>query len=129
MADVAERAGVSVMTVSRVLNGASGVAVATRRRVEEAVADLGYRANPAARALAGGRSRTLGVVVVETTQFGPSHLLLGLEGAARSAGHVLSFVTLQDPGPGELAAALDHLRSANVEGAIIAAPVRPVIDA
>jgi DNA-binding LacI/PurR family transcriptional regulator len=50
MADVAERAGVSVMTVSRVLNGFPGVAEATRRRVEDAVSALGYRANTAARA-------------------------------------------------------------------------------
>ena len=57
MADVAERAGVSVMTVSRVLNGFPGVADDTRSRVEEAVTALGYRANTAARVLAGGRDR------------------------------------------------------------------------
>jgi len=59
MADVAVRAGVSVMTVSRVLNGFSGVTEETRARVEEAVNALGYQANTAARVLAGGRSRTL----------------------------------------------------------------------
>ena len=94
MADVAARAGVSVMTVSRVLNGFPGVADGTRRRVERAVAALGYHANTAARVLAGGRSRTLGVIAVETEQFGPSHILFGIEAAARAAGHLLSFVTL-----------------------------------
>jgi DNA-binding LacI/PurR family transcriptional regulator len=128
MADVAGRAGVSVMTVSRVLNGFPGVAEDTRQRVEEAVAALGYRANPAARVLAGGRSRTLGVIAVETQQFGPSHMLYGIEAAARGAGHVLSFVTMA-PGADEISATLDHLRAAHVEGVIVIAPVRPVIDA
>jgi DNA-binding LacI/PurR family transcriptional regulator len=128
MADVAGRAGVSVMTVSRVLNGFPGVAEDTRQRVEEAVAALGYRANPAARVLAGGRSRTLGVIAVETQQFGPSHMLYGIEAAARRAGHVLSFVTMA-PGADEIGATLDHLRAAHVEGVIVIAPVRPVIDA
>ena len=128
MADVAGRAGVSVMTVSRVLNGFPGVAEDTRQRVEEAVAALGYRANPAARVLAGGRSRTLGVIAVETQQFGPSHMLYGIEAAARGAGHVLSFVTMA-PGADEIGATLDHLRAAHVEGVIVIAPMRPVIDA
>jgi DNA-binding LacI/PurR family transcriptional regulator len=128
MADVAARAGVSVMTVSRVLNGFPGVAGGTRRRVEHAVAALGYHANTAARVLAGGRSRTLGVIAVETEQFGPSHILFGIEAAARAAGHLLSFVTLSRTGK-EMASTLEHLRASHVEGIIVVAPVTPVIDA
>jgi DNA-binding LacI/PurR family transcriptional regulator len=128
MADVAQRAGVSVMTVSRVLNGFPGVAATTRQRVEAAVADLGYTANTAARVLAGGRSRALGVVAVETGHFGPAHLLYGIEAATRAAGHLLSFVTL-DPGVDEMEATLEHLRAAAVEGVIVLAPVDPVITA
>ena len=94
MADVAEMAGVSVMTVSRVLNGFPGVADSTRQRVEDAVAALGYKANTAARVLAGGRSHTLGAIAVETLHFAPAHMLYGIEAAARAAGHVLSFVTM-----------------------------------
>ena len=59
MAEVAEHAGVSVMTVSRVLNGRPNVTPATRERVEASIAELGYRANLAARTLAGGRSRLI----------------------------------------------------------------------
>ena len=128
MADVAARAGVSVMTVSRVLNGFPGVADGTRRRVEGAVAALGYHANTAARVLAGGRSRTLGVIGVETEQFGPSHILFGIEAAAREAGHLLSFVTLSRSAK-EMAATLEHLRASHVEGIIVVAPITPVIDA
>ena len=98
MADVAAQAGVSVMTVSRVLNGFGGVTDETKMRVEAAITALGYQANTAARVLAGGRSRTLGVMAVETDQFGPSHMLYGIEAAARQAGHSLSFVTLNRSG-------------------------------
>jgi DNA-binding LacI/PurR family transcriptional regulator len=111
-----------------VLNGFPGVADGTRRRVEHAVAALGYHANTAARVLAGGRSRTLGVVAVETEQFGPSHILFGIEAAAREAGHLLSFVTLSRTGK-EMASTLEHLRASHVEGIIVVAPVTPVIDA
>ena len=128
MADVATQAGVSVMTVSRVLNGFPGVAEETRLRVEEAVAALGYHANTAARVLAGGRSRTLGVMAVETEQFGPSHLLFGIEAAARDAGHLLSFVTLNRSG-NDMAATLERLRASHVQGVIVVAPVRRVVEA
>src|SRR5262245_26931101 len=56
MADVAMAAGVSHMTVSRVLNGTARVSPETRARVEEALRTLGYRPNAAARALVTGRS-------------------------------------------------------------------------
>jgi len=128
MADVAAQAGVSVMTVSRVLNGFAGVTDETRVRVEEAVTALGYQANTAARVLAGGRSRTLGVMAVETDQFGPSHMLYGIESAARQAGHALSFVTLSTTG-NDMAATLRRLRASHVQGVIIVAPVRRVIQA
>ncbi|PHP52639.1 LacI family DNA-binding transcriptional regulator [Actinomyces ruminis] len=55
MGDVARRAGVSAKTVSNVLRGAPGASAATRRRVLEAVAALGYRLNPSASALRSGR--------------------------------------------------------------------------
>ncbi len=128
MADVARRAGVSVMTVSRVLNGFPGVTDATRRRVEKAVDALDYQANTAARVLAGGRSRMLGVIAVETEQFGPSHTLFGIEAAAREAGHRLTFVTASRDG-NDMTSTLEHLRTSHVEGVIVVAPVRPVVDA
>ncbi|MES1261457.1 MAG: LacI family DNA-binding transcriptional regulator, partial [Acidobacteriota bacterium] len=61
--EVAKRAGVSTATVSRVLNGVEVVKGTTRVRVMKAVADLKYHPNLHARSLAGGRSRTLGVIV------------------------------------------------------------------
>ncbi|MFJ6651203.1 LacI family DNA-binding transcriptional regulator [Microbacterium sp. NPDC091313] len=61
--EVAERAGVSVGTVSNVLNGRSTVAPEAERRVRAAIDDLGYVRNDAARQLRAGRSRSLGLVV------------------------------------------------------------------
>ena len=77
MADVAKLAGVSHQTVSRVINGSAHVRPETRRRVMEAMGELDYRPNPAARALVTGRSGTLGVVGFDTTLYGPASTLFG----------------------------------------------------
>lgn len=61
--DVARASGVSYATVSRVLSGYEFVKETTRKRVMEAVEDLGYVANLSARSLAGGRSRIIGLLV------------------------------------------------------------------
>jgi DNA-binding LacI/PurR family transcriptional regulator len=61
--EVAKRSGVSTATVSRVLNGVEVVRNTTRARVMKAVAELKYHPNLHARSLAGGRSRTIGVIV------------------------------------------------------------------
>lgn len=61
--DVAARAGVSIATVSHVLNGTRGTRPATRDRVLQAIQDLGYSQNLAARNLARGRSSLLGLII------------------------------------------------------------------
>jgi len=61
--DVAERAGVSIATVSRALNDKDDVSLATRERVREAARGLGYSVDPAARSLASQRTGLVGVVV------------------------------------------------------------------
>src|SRR5947209_10442942 len=90
MSDVARLAGVSHMTVSRVINEPWRVRSVTRERVQEAIRSLGYRPNPAARSLVTRRSRTIGVVAVNTTLFGPASTLHGIELAAREAGYYVS---------------------------------------
>jgi DNA-binding LacI/PurR family transcriptional regulator len=60
--DVAERAGVSISTVSRVLNDRPGVGAATRERVLQAASELAYTANVSARGLATDRTRSVGIV-------------------------------------------------------------------
>jgi LacI family transcriptional regulator len=61
--DVAEQAGVSIATVSRVLNDRADVSLQTRERVREVARAVGYSADPAARALAGQRTQVVAVVV------------------------------------------------------------------
>ena len=69
--DVAQRAGVSVRTVSNVVNGAPHVRPATRDKVQAAIQDLGYRPNLAARALVTGSTRTFGLVTSHINQYRP----------------------------------------------------------
>src|SRR5919108_4472564 len=85
MADVAKLAGVSLQTVSRVINDSPHVRADTRERVQDAMRKLEYRPNPVARALVTGRSRTLGVVSFDTTLYGPASTLFGIERAAHDA--------------------------------------------
>ena len=65
--EVARRAGVSIGTVSNVLNRPDLVAPATRQRVLEAISTLGYVRNDSARQLRAGHSRTVAVVVLDVS--------------------------------------------------------------
>ena len=95
IATIAEAAGVSVPTVSRVLNGHPNVKEQTRLRVRAAIAELGYRPNRAARALVTGRSQLIGVWPSGTSCFGSRGLAL-FSGKARSA--AMSTVAATAPG-------------------------------
>src|SRR5215475_16201200 len=83
MTDVADLAGVSHQTVSRVLNDHPNVRPDTRDRVMSAIDRLGYRPNSAARVLVTGRSQALGVVSSDTTLYGPVSTVFGIAQAAR----------------------------------------------
>jgi DNA-binding LacI/PurR family transcriptional regulator len=129
MADVARLAGVSHQTVSRVINAHPSVTPDTRARVETAIAQLGYRRNTAARALVTRSTRTLGVVSVDTTNFGPSSTLFAIEGAARAAGYFLNFVSLRQVDRQHMVEAIDHLMAAGVDGLVAIAPLRAAVEA
>ena len=77
---------VSHQTVSRVINGSDHVKDDTRERVLAAMRMLDYRPNSVARALATGKSKTLGVVSFDTTLYGPASTLFGIERAAHRGG-------------------------------------------
>ena len=118
MADVAARAGVSHQTVSRVVNGHHSVAPGTRERVERAIAELGYRPNIAARALVTGSTRTIGLVTVNISQYGPAQTMLGLEKAARAAGYALSVTILDEATAGAMREAVDHFVAQSVDAVV-----------
>ncbi|GAA5511481.1 HTH-type transcriptional repressor CytR [Deinococcus carri] len=94
--DVAQRAGVGVGTVSRVLNNHAAVKGATRDLVLKAIADLDYTPNPHARRIAGGKSYTISVLLpVVTTEF-YVRLLDGLESAFQEARYDVAIFPLLD---------------------------------
>jgi LacI family transcriptional regulator len=84
--DVAAHAGVSVGTVSNVLNRPEIVAPATRARVEQAIAALGFVRNESARQLRAGRSRTIGLIVLDVANPFFTDVARGVEDAAAAAG-------------------------------------------
>jgi len=85
LTDVAEAAGVSMQTVSRVSNGLDNVQPSTRLHVEAAMKRLGYRPNRAARALRTGRFRSIGVVVFTLESFGNMRTVEAITAAAAAA--------------------------------------------
>lgn len=129
MADVARVAGVSTMTVSRVLNGYPGVREGTRLRVEDAVESLGYRVHIAARTLAGGSSGVVGVVSVGASHYGPSSTVFAIAAAAREVGRATNVAILPDVSESSVRQAIDHLSAVHVDGIIVNAFVQEAIEA
>ncbi|WP_200307023.1 LacI family DNA-binding transcriptional regulator [Streptomyces adelaidensis] len=121
--DVARLAGVSQKTVSRVFNDEPYVSADVRRRVLDAAEQLGYRLNSAARALASGRTRSLGVVSLGTALYGPATLLVGIERVARDLGYALHVVNTMEGDPAGIAGAVGSLLGQGVDGIIISEPI------
>jgi DNA-binding LacI/PurR family transcriptional regulator len=122
MGDVARLAGVSHMTVSRVLNQPDSVRPETRDRVRLAIAQLGYRRNSAARSLVTRRSQILGVLCFDTTLYGPASTLNGIEYAAEDAGYVVSVASLRRSTAEAAAQAVQRLVDQSVEGLVLIMP-------
>ena len=129
MSDVGQLAGVSHQTVSRVINGSRSVRPATRQKVLDAMRELGYRPNPLARALATGRSNTIGVVSFDTTLYGPASTMLGIERAAHEAGYFTVIVSLKALDRSSVPEAVEHLRRQGVDGILVIAPLEESADA
>ena len=85
--DVAKRAGVSAMTVSRVVNKQPGVSPKTRERIERAIADLDFAPNRIASGLTSAKSQTLGLIVPDVANPFFAPIVRGAEGAARRGGY------------------------------------------
>lgn len=122
LADVAELAGVSQQTVSRVVRRSPSVARRTRERVEAAIAELGYRPNSAARALVTRRSHRIGVVAASSALYGPAVTLAGIQEAARAAGYSVTVVMVSDTSAASITEALEELRGQSIDGAVAVVP-------
>jgi DNA-binding LacI/PurR family transcriptional regulator len=123
MVDVAKLAGVSQQTVSRVVNGHSNVSQEIRDRVEAAMAQLRYRRNSAARALATNRSMNLGVLSYGLSVHGPALALFGIAEEARRNGYSTSLVSIAEIDQVAIRAGLDSLVEDGVDAIVVLAPM------
>ena len=121
--DVAARAGVSMGTVSNVLNRPERVSPATRQRVEQAIAELGFVRNESARQLRMGTSRTLAYVMLDVTNPFFTDVAQGVELAAEKANVSLFICNSNNSGTRE-ESHLGHLMQQRVQG-ILLTPVDP----
>jgi len=121
--DVAASAGVSLGTVSNVMNRPDRVSPATRRRVEQAMADLGFVRNETARQLRLGSSRTLSYVMLDARNPFFTDVAQGIETAAEGAGISL-FLCNSNNSASREASHLAHLVEQRVQG-ILLTPLDP----
>lgn len=115
---VAQQAGVSTQTVSRVVNDLPNVTHETRERVQEVIAQLGYRPNALARSLIRQRSQAIGVVVAGLNYYGPSRTLMGIQQQATEAGYALFLDLLPSPETEAVEPTLRHLLAWQVDGIV-----------
>jgi DNA-binding LacI/PurR family transcriptional regulator len=121
MTDVAQLAGVSHQTVSRVLNDHPNVRPQTRELVLAAISELGYRPNAAARTLVTRRTHTLGVISFDTTLYGPASMLYGIERAAQDS-YFVAIASVPQLDRRSVLDAVDRFAGQAVEGIIVIAP-------
>ncbi len=120
--DVAELAGVSHQTVSRVLNGHPNIKSSTRDRVIAAIREARYTPSSIARALATSRTRRIGALVDSPEQYGPGSTMRGIEEAARAAGYSVTAITVADDPSLGMDAGVEHLRVQGVDALCVIAP-------
>ncbi len=124
--DVARRAKVSYQTVSRVINDSPHVSKTTRQRVAQAIKDLNYQPNQAARSLVTRRSHLLEVVTFGSHHYGPSQTVIHVEQAARRLGYNLIVTHIVGMTLQAIRGAIDTLSGRLVDGMILIMPVRGV---
>jgi LacI family transcriptional regulator len=117
--DVAKRAGVSPVTVSRVINNAGNVSAATREKVERAIEELGYVPSVMARSLRSKRTGTLALIVSDVTNPFWTTVARGVEDTAQSHDYSV-FLCNTDENPVKQQCYLDVVVAQRVDGVIIA---------
>lgn len=121
MSDVARQAGVSLMTVSRVINHKGDVNEDTRRRVLKIIKDLNYRPSAIARSLATQETRTIGLIIPDVSNPFFADITRGIELLAYAEGyHVFLCNTEEDP-QRELAL-IQSLEEKRVDGMVLCSP-------
>ncbi|MBP3713509.1 MAG: LacI family DNA-binding transcriptional regulator [Bacilli bacterium] len=115
---VAKRAGVSLATVSRVINGKNNVTEETKKLVNDAIRELGYRPSALARGLATNKSTNIGIVIPATNYVYICNLLAGMTDVAKIYGYQTTlFVTKRNKE--DATKMIEKLITSHVDGAII----------
>ncbi|MEX1170045.1 MAG: LacI family DNA-binding transcriptional regulator [Chloroflexota bacterium] len=120
--EIARMCGVSMQTVSRVINNRPDVSPATRQSIEAAIAATGFQPSAVARSLVQRRSQTLGVIATRLELFGVAQTLNGITAASQGADYALLLKELANDDVGGVPAAIDFLVAHRVEGLIIFNP-------
>nr|AGI38100.1 LhGR-I [Cloning vector pSOL9LHGRC] len=121
--DVAEYAGVSHQTVSRVVNQASHVSAKTREKVEAAMAELNYIPNRVAQQLAGKQSLLIGVATSSLALHAPSQIVAAIKSRADQLGASVVVSMVERSGVEACKAAVHNLLAQRVSGLIINYPL------
>ncbi len=122
--DVAERAGVSIATVSKVINERYGVAAATSEKVQAVIHDLGYESSLVARSLRNHRTNVIGILVSDIEPFS-AELLKGAARAIKTTGYELVVYSSGGRGTehvGWESRALSRLSGTLIDGAVLVTP-------
>ncbi|WP_221586196.1 LacI family DNA-binding transcriptional regulator [Microbacterium sp. G2-8] len=119
---IARLAGVSHMTVSRVLSGSESVRESTRERVLDVVNELNFRPNSAARALATRRTQRIGVMVEDSSVTGPESALRAVESAARDVGYSVTSAALASDAGLSTEEAVSSLTAQGIDALCVIAP-------
>jgi len=120
--DVAEKAGVSRQTVSRVINNRLEVSDETRQRVKKVMAELNFQRNAVALSLSRQRSYLFGVVISGLKYLGPSQVLSGITNQAEALGYGLLLKEVQNSNSTNIIPILDWFKAHQADGIIWAAP-------
>lgn len=116
--EVAAASGVSLATVSRVINNLDNVKPLTRKKVQEAIKRLGYRPSGLAQALATSKTTNIGVVIPGANYVYISNLLHGLTDSAKEKGYAITLFCTSNEKE-EAINAIDKLITSHVDGAVI----------
>lgn len=122
MGDVARLAGVSSQTVSRVSNGEPNVTEEKRDRVRNAMRELGYRPNSAARAMKLGAFKTVGVIYHSLHPVGNHRTLEAISEAAAAQGYATTLLPLEASSQTAANGAFTRLSEMTVDAAIVILP-------
>lgn len=121
--DVADYAGVSYQTVSRVVNKASHVSARTREKVEAAMAELNYIPNRVAQQLAGKQTQLIGVATANLALHAPSQIVAAIKSRADQSGASVVISMVERSGVDACKAAVHNLLAQRVSGLIINYPL------